>query len=121
MMTTRKRGGTLEFKCNREAKGNEEYDYTTYYGEEISLRSSLFESEKQQFESRISKLESRNKVVEWKNTALVVSITVLMIATLTISIVHQINIQQLNTEINLKKAEGRQLTFPKADEDWKVS
>ena len=66
-MTTRKRGGIRDYKSNREAKGNEEYDYNTYYGDENYLRISLFENEKQQLESRISNLESRNKAVECKN------------------------------------------------------
>ena len=102
-MTTRKRGGARDHKSNREAKGNEEYDYNTYYGDEIPLQSSLFENEKQQLESRISHLESRNKAVECKNTALIVSIIVLLIATLTImtiSIIHQLNFGQLNSEIS---------------------
>ena len=102
MMTTRKRGGARDYKSNREAKGNEEYDYNTYYGDENYLRISFFENEKQQLESRISNLESRNKAVECRNTALVVSIIVLLIATLTImtiAIVHQLNIEQLNNKI----------------------
>ena len=102
-MTTRKRGGARDHKSNREAKENEEYDYSTYYGDEIPLQSSLFENEKQQLESRISHLESRNKAVECKNTALIVSIIVLLIATLTImtiSIIHQLNFGQLNSEIS---------------------
>ena len=102
-MTTRNRGGARDHKSNREAKENEEYDYTSYYGDEIPLQSSLFENEKQQLESRISHLESRNKAVECKNTALIVSIIVLLIATLTImtiSIIHQLNFGQLNSEIS---------------------
>ena len=109
MMTTRKRGGARDHKSNREAKGNEEYDYNTYYGDENYLRISLFENEKQQLESRISILESRNKAVECKNTALIVSIIVLLIVTLTIMtilIIHQLNFGQLNTEIiDLKNVE----------------
>ena len=134
MMTTRKRGGARDYKSNREAKGNEEYDYNAYYGDENYLRISLFENEKQQLESRISILESGNKAVESKNTALVVSIIVLLLATLTIMtivIVHQLNIEQLNSEImdpnNMEQSQisSRSPIFSVSEliplEDWKVS
>ena len=123
MMTTRKKGGARDHKSNREAKGNEEYDYNTYYGDENYLRISFFENEKQQLESRISILESRNKAVECKNTVLVVSIIVLLIATLTImtiAIVHQLNIEQLKNQTIFHSP-----IFSVSEliplEDWKVS
>ena len=128
MMTTRKRGGARDYKSNHEAKGNEEYDCDTYYGDE-----NIYENEKQQLASRISNLESRNKAVECNNTALVVSIIVLLIATLTImtiSIINQMNIEQLNSEImDLKNVEQSQISsrspiFSVSEliplEDWKV-
>ena len=125
MMTTRKKGGTPDYKSNHEIKGNEVYD--TYYGEDTFLRSSLFESEKQQLESRIRELELRSKAVECKNTIIIVSITVLFIANLTISsyIIHQLNIEQMNAEIiHHKDVEQSQATSRKANliprEGWKV-
>ena len=115
MMTTRKRGGTRDYKINREARGKEEYDvkeydYTTYYGEEIFLRSSLFESEKLQLESRISNLESKNRSVECKIRALVVSITVLLIATMVIMTMSMITFFQATTSESISLEA----------EDWKV-
>ena len=128
MMTTRKREGTRDYKKNREAKGSEEYDYTAYYGEEIFLRSSLFESEKQQLESRISNRESKNRSIKWKNTALVISITTLLIATLTMmtmTTIHQLNIDQLKTDlqnVNQSQLISRKATFLESIplRDWKV-
>ena len=96
-MTSRNRGRTGDYKSNREANDNEEYSID-YIGDE-TLRRNFFENEKQNLVSRIIELESRNKAEEWKKTALIVSITILFIATVSVTIIHQLSIEQLNIKI----------------------
>ena len=96
-MTSRNRGRTRDYKSNREANDNEEYPID-YIGDE-TLRRNFFENEKQNLVSRIIELESRNKAEEWKKTALIVSITILFIATVSVTIIHQLSIEQLNIKI----------------------
>ena len=96
-MTSRNRGRTIDYKSNREANDNEEYPID-YIGDE-TLRRNFFETEKQNLVSRIIELESRNKSDECKKTALIISITILFIATVTISIMHQLNVEELNHKI----------------------
>ena len=96
-MTSRNRGRTRDYKSNREANDNEEYAID-YIGDE-TLRWNFFENEKQNLVSRIIELESRNKAEEWKKTALIVSITILFIATVSVTIIHQLSIEQLNIKV----------------------
>ena len=96
-MTSRNRGRTRDYKSNREANDNEEYPID-YIGDE-TLRRNFFENEKQNLVSRIIELESRNKAEEWKKTALIVSITILFIATVSVTIIHQLSIEQLNIKV----------------------
>ena len=96
-MTSRNRGRTRDYKSNREATDNEEYPID-YIGDE-TLRRNFFENEKQNLVSRIIELESRNKAEEWKKTALIVSITILFIATVSVTIIHQLSIERLNNKI----------------------
>ena len=98
-MTSRNRGRTGDYKSNREANDNEEYPID-YIGDE-TLRRNFFENEKQNLVSRIIELESRNKAEEWKKTALIVSITILFIATVSVTIIHQLSIEQLNIKIHV--------------------
>ena len=96
-MTSRNRGRNGDYKSNREANDNEEYPID-YIGDE-TLRRNFFENEKQNLVSRIIELESRNKAEEWKKTALIVSITILFIATVSVTIIHQLSIEQLNIKV----------------------
>ena len=69
---------------SRTGGGTQDYEFG-YVGDK-TLRRNERENEKQNLDSRIRDLESRNKAVECKKTALVVSITVLFIATVTMHI-----------------------------------
>ena len=97
MMTTRKGGRIRDYKSNRESRENEEYPI--YYIGDETLRRNFLETDKLNLVSRIIELESRNKADACKKTALIISITILFIATVTVTIIHQTNIQRLNIKI----------------------
>ena len=75
-----------------------DYDANCYYGDDNFLKTSSFETEKNKIESRLNRLESRNKALEWKNKVLTVSMTVfiviLLVGTVTMLILHELNIEQ---------------------------
>ena len=102
MMTTRK-GGPKDYKSQKAISQEQDYEIN-YYGDDNFLKSSAYQKEKNVLESRISELEWRNSSLEWKNRTLAFLMTIflliLLIGTVTISILHEMNIERSLEQIS---------------------
>ena len=101
-MTTRK-GGAKDYKSHKAMSQDQDYEIN-YYGDDNFLKTSAYEKEKIVLESRISELEWRNNSLEWKNRTLAVLMMIflftLLIGTVTISVLHEMNIDQSLQQIS---------------------